>query len=205
MSKHSPEKAALFYTGKKTLKEFMAIPDVEEHFLNSQNFVTEKKFDFPYKTFRISTDGRFYCSPPIKNPVFKIHNLNEVKSASLTTAQGGSDALTGAVLFGAAGAVVGASSQKGFITIRIEMEKDFETVFFQTSDIPYKGNSKEYGEIMQNADKICRMLNENKATPENAQVDQEDFLSKLERLAALKEKGLLSDEEWTLAKEKLLR
>ena len=32
----------------------------------------------------------------------------------------------------------------------------------------------------------------------------EDFLSKLERLATLKEKGLLSDEEFEVAKKKLL-
>lgn len=47
-------------------------------------------------------------------------------------------------------------------------------------------------------------LNDNKKTSEPSPPETSDFISKLERLASLKEKGILSDEEFQQQKQRIL-
>ena len=209
----NPEKARLFYTKKKKLSDFKKIPEVEEVFLADNNFFPKTKLQLlnPWRHFYLSTDGRFYFSPDwFSQNVYRIYDCSKIKNVELFEAGSSSAALDGALLFGAAGAVVGASSKETNYCFKVTMNDPETPVMFALIGIqPVHGNTQEYRQVLTIAEKVITILKQyiksEEPQPDPAQPSiNSDFMDALRELAAMKKDGLLTDEEFNAAKSKLL-
>lgn len=146
-----------------------------------------------------------------------------IENNGVITQGGLGSAAVGGLLLGNAGVLAGAVIGKknhsvcNNMSIRVTVN-DLENplVSIPLNANPIKIDSPTYKAIRSTADQIMAKLqyicslNQSQikevgkiAEPGNVKSD-DDFITQLERLGALKEKGLITEEEWTQAKRKLL-
>ena len=213
MSNIAPDRAKKIIDGIKGFRSSKEIYDVDMYYLRLHRFDIVKEIVLDSKKerrFYLSSDNRFFFSPTLVDPIFKINNCSEVKRVSILTEDRGDDAMIGALFLGAAGATVGSNRRYGIVEIRIELNGDQDPVqYFKILQTEVSKKIPLYKDAVKCAELICHILEER--IPENHEsiIDSNintdrDFISQLEKLATLKEKGLLTDEEWLQAKRKLL-
>lgn len=132
-----------------------------------------------------------------------------IKNITLNTGEGGTEALTGALLFGGVGAIVGLGIKKVVLQLRIEYQNS-ETPFLYLyiNQFPTKASGPSFQFYAKAADRVLYDLkpyiDEDNDPLTQKKTEKLSFLSELKILAELYEKGLLSEEEWIKAKKKLL-
>ena len=135
------EKARKIYTGKKGLPDGKKLPEVEEHFFADNHFVPAFKLNLMDvgRSFYVTKDDRFYFSPDwFSRNVFRIYDCKKIKAVNFVETGASDSALEGALLFGAAGAVVGAGAKSQNYAIRVDMDDAEHPVMFAMISIALK-------------------------------------------------------------------
>ena len=203
------EKAMLIYTGQKAISSFKKYPEVEEHFFAVHNF--KPAFHVPLidsgRSFYISEDDRFYFSPDwFSKKNYVIHDCKRITDVDIVDVDSGNASVAGALLGGVTGAVVGGTFKHATYAIKVSLNDPDDPVVFALLSIgQIKQNSQNYRDMIgRSAEIVSRLKSYIKTTVHVDQINTDDFLAKLEKIAALKQAGLLTDEEFLAAKAKLL-
>ena len=158
------EKARKIYTHRKSVPDAKYYPEIEAVFFEDNDFFPALKIDLigSYRSFYISTDDRFYFSPSyFNNKKFEIFDCKKITDASLVQVGSTSDALTGLLIAGAAGAVVGAGNKAHNYAVRVDLDDQNTPVVFGLMYIaPVKQNDSAYANLVSQATKIVNKLKE---------------------------------------------
>lgn len=201
--------------------------------LVSAGFQIEKDVKEPSGNFYLAIDAKnrrwVLVIPNLPHPyIYKFKELISyelVDDGETTYSSNAGKALVGGLLFGAAGAVVGAASKKKVETTCEDMHIDLNInvikspmQVLQINDEEISRDSELYKQKLAFAKNIMAMLayikeNAEPTQPEEQQPEQKqlegpqgtgDIYAEIEKLHALKEKGIITDEEFQKKKSSLL-
>ncbi len=157
---------------------------------------------------------------PKNPPLFKYGEIVEYEFSEdgETITKGGlGRAVAGGLLFGAAGAVVGGATGKRkskqeitSMAIRVAISNPYHTgltVELIPAGTKYKTNSFTYNAFKQTANDLMSFLGSLKAQAEATSApsgSSNDVVEQIEKLSALRDKGILSEEEFQAKKQELL-
>lgn len=196
--------------------------------LVSAGFQIEKEAKEPSGNFYLAIDPKnrrwVLVIPNLPHPyIYKFKELISyelVDDGETTYSSNAGKALVGGLLFGAAGAVVGASSKKKVKTTCKDIHIDLNInvikspmQVLQINDEEISRDSELYKQKLAFAKNIMAMLAYIKENAEPTQPEQKqlefpqktgDIYAEIEKLHALKEKGIITDEEFQKKKSSLL-
>lgn len=190
----------------------------------SSGFTVSRKIEAEGLDFLLAiddTEKRWMLAQPIGSApkIYSFHDLisfDLIQNGNQIISGNDGKAAVGAVLFGAAGAVVGASAKK---TVRdmcsdLHIELNVNDLNCPLIKLPFieqqmAVNSPLYEIRSELARKVMAILSYIKANaeqPEQKTIEQpkQDIYGEIEKLHALKEKGILTEEEFTQKKKSLL-
>jgi len=176
-----------YIEGKRKLS-YALLPEVEQIFL-SDNHIRPPQCqvyfcDCQKRRFLFTPDkAKYYCSPTIDYQRFSLHNTGEVVAVDLLSHQAGDSSLTGGVLFGVTGAIVGSSQKKVTITVKLTTSNINEPfVELPIISIPTSPKKPVYNHCLDIANKIYgqfRKIINNK--PETGGPQRADAVSRYRR------------------------
>lgn len=209
----SKEKAGSYFTGQKTLDDVSKISAIEEFFFEENDFHYDTGNSYECEAYRRfimnSQKTKYYCSPKYGSKgAFRIRDCSKITSAELVVGEAGSAAVTGAVLFGVAGAIAGASMKKSIIRIVLQTTDIEEPIVnLEILPTPTATNNKVFTRCYDAANKIYGQLkaiadqNTNSAPQTATSMSVADELAKLKNLL---DQGILTQEEFDTQKKRLL-
>lgn len=214
-------KAAEYYVKKN---KFYAYPDVEKiepYFLEANNFHVGITLDCDYKYRHVMiNDDRslYYCSPFHAKPAFKIRKCAEIRGVELLDHVAGDGALTGALLFGVAGAVVGSADKKAVLIVRLHTVNINEPIVdLHILTTALSRNDKNFAMCFENANKIyghfkaiadansaMQATQSDESELGNVKDDTDEVVEKIRKYKALADDGIITQEEFEAKKKQLL-
>lgn len=213
----------LFYNDSKNLTKKDTIED-ELAFYDENNF--DNTIEFNENMMSINKKRKiicFYYKEMLDRIIF-FNNIIEcqiIKDSNIMEAGGIGRALAGGFIAGEAGAIVGATTRKSKnivsnLSIRIvtnELDEplyNLELLDFKL-DINKSLDEKFFKSAMQFANSVYAtiqaIINDNKNVSDNKEIEDKESnngLEQLEKLAELKEKGIITQEEFEKSKKKIL-
>ncbi len=209
----SKEKAQLFYTGKKKI-DVTKILEIEKFFFEEHGFEYDSADSYAcgneYRRFILNKQKiKYYCSPAFGSAGdFHIRDCDKITQAELLVEEAGSGAVTGAILFGAAGAVAGSSMKKSIIKIVLHTTDVNEPIVnLGILTVPTAKNNKIFTKSFEDANKIYGRLKTIADKNAPAAPQKTDFVSvsdELTKLKGLLDQGVLTQEEFDAQKQRLL-
>ena len=180
---------------------------IEPYFFNANRFVpgfSTECGDYKGRKFVINKEKtKYYCSPTYENQNFKIRDCNKIQKIEVKEKIDGSLRSPGFFSGGLMGSFLGEAIPTGTIYIRLETSDRAEPVV--CLDILSQNQSQfsaMHDYCLETARTIYRKLKE---IVGKDHITDEDLVSKLKELSELKQQGFLSEEEFILAKNKLLK
>ena len=211
----SKEKAEKYYTGKKNLDDVSKIPAIENFFFEEKDFHYDignsYECDSQFRHFILNSQKtKYYCSPKFGSTgAFRIRDCSKITNAELIVQEAGSAAVTGALLFGVAGAVAGSSMKKSIIKIVLQTADIEEPIVnLDILTMPTAPNNKLFTKCFDAANKIYGQLkaiadqNTGNTAPQSAA--SSSVADELTKLKNLLDQGILSQEEFDTQKKRLL-
>ncbi len=209
----SKEKAQLFYTGKKKV-DVTKILEIEKFFFEENGFAYDNTDSYAcgneYRRFILNKQKtKYYCSPAFGSTGdFHIRDCDKITKAELIVEEAGSGAVTGAILFGAAGAVAGSSMKKSIIKIVLhttDMNEPIVNLGILT--VPTAKNNKIFTKSFEDANKIygqLKIIAEKNAPSSSQATAPSSIADELAKLKDLLDQGILSQDEFDAQKARLL-
>lgn len=208
-------KAAEYYIKKGKFNAYPDVGKIEPYFLKANNFKAGTIFDcdYEYRHVMINEDkASYYCSPFFARPAFKIRKCAAVKKVELLDNVTGDSALTGALLFGVAGAVVGGSNKKAVLIVRLYTDDISEPIVdIHVLTTALSRNDENFAMCFENANKIYgyfKALAESNNIScqhiERSQDDVNDTVEKIRKFKGLLDDGIITQEEFEAKKKQLL-
>lgn len=187
---------------------------IEPYFFKTNNFIPGFSIECGDRLGRRfvlnKENSHYYCSPKDETSKYKIRECNKIQGIEFMENVTGNNALTGALLFGLTGAVVGYGQRREVISIKLHTTDIEEPIVnLEILSTPTDRNTEKYKYCYETANKIYgqfkAIVEKNNQVNNKKENSDYDFISKLIELSELKKQGFLSDEEFALAKEKLLK
>lgn len=210
----SQEKAKPFYSGEKKITDTSKIPEIEKFYFNELGFEYDNTTAYvcgtEYRRFILNKEKtKYYCSPAYGSiGAFRIRDCNKIKNAELIVEEAGSGAVTGAILFGAAGAIAGSTMKKSIIRIALQTTDINEPIVnLPILPEPMAKNNKYFIKCFNDANKILGQLKAiaDKNSPSSPQSSPSSSVAdELAKLKALQDQGILTQEEFDAQKKRVL-
>lgn len=210
------KKAIEYYLKFDKLKQVADIAKIEPYLLEANHFVVGKTFDcdLDWRQVKFSQDGTmYYCTPFFSQPKLKVRECARIQSVELLDSVAGDSALTGAVLFGAMGAVVGSTYKKSIILIRLHTDDVNEPIVdLHILITPLSKNKPEYLKCFERANMIyghfqeIARRNQNKGSQISAGGGDNtlETVEKIRKFKELYDEGILTKEEFEAKKKQIL-
>lgn len=206
------QKAAAYYMAHsgKSIKEKI-IEILEPHFLEANCFHAGNIFDcdYKYRHFMFNEDmTKYYCTPFPDDPRFIIRKCEEIERAEIVESAGKDGALTGALLFGAAGAIVGKGSKYARLGIKIYTSNINEPyVGIDVMSVLLGKEHKYFKMCLENTEKIygalCQVIAKKQKSRAGASNDEE-VIDRIRKFKVLYDEGIITQEEFEAKKKQLL-
>lgn len=185
----------------------------EDEFLKKVNFVEDFGLEFTdeksfTRCFLISKDRRFYCTPIMSNPIFRVERLDDIVDVSIsennTQIQGLHDMMIGNALFGAVGALAAGIGKGGKINdLHLDIvlrNTDDAHMRIDFIDDPIRIKSEIYQVVTLTAEKIYAQLKSAITTS----VDSMSIADEIRKFKELADEGIITQEEFEAKKKQLL-
>ena len=206
---------ALIKTNKLTDRNRAKI--IEGAFLRQNNFTPASKttLDFPERSFMLNADeSLFYFTPFHTVTTYGIYETSKITKVEIMSDVTGDSALTGALLFGVVGAVIGSENKKNNIYLKIELD-DYKVpvVIANIMCLPQSPKSRQYATYMDMAETIAAKLRsfigkrkeaEAQAAQSEAPKQGFDPFEAVKRFKVLLDEGIITQEEFDKKKKELL-
>jgi len=206
-------KAADYYTKRGKLSSYEDVMRLEPHFLRANGFLPGEKYccDRHYRYVMLNEDmTAYYCTPTYDKPLFRIRDCRSIQSVELLDNEAGSGALTGALLFGVVGAVVGSSNKKNILIVRLHTSDINEPIVdLHVLATPLARKDKDFARCFENANSIYGRLMAIAAqnTARSAKPQQQGApgqADEIRRYKQLADDGIISQEEFEAKKKQIL-
>lgn len=208
------QKLARGYIDYGTFASRGDITDLEKCFLAANNFSIGKSFrcDSDWRRFIFNQDmTQYYCTPSYnKGDTFKVRYCKEIMEVEFLDQATGSSAVTGAVLFGATGAIAGSARKKYTLMIRLHTTNIEEPIVnINILATAYQKGNQKFVEAFENANKIYGQLKiiaeKNKTSSLNKDLKTEsDPVQEIRRYKELMDDGIITQAEFEAKKKQLL-
>lgn len=185
----------------------------EDEFLKKVNFVEDFGLEFTdeksfTRCFLISKDRRFYCTPIMSNPIFRVERLDDIVDVSIsennTQIQGLHDMMIGNALFGAVGALAAGIGKGGKINdLHLDIvlrNTDDAHMRIDFIDDPIRIKSEIYQVVTLTAEKIYAQLK----SAITSSVDSMSIADEIRKFKELADEGIITQEEFEAKKKQLL-
>lgn len=185
----------------------------EDEFLKKVNFVEDFGLEFTdeksfTRCFLISKDRRFYCTPIMSNPIFRVERLDDIVDVSIsennTQIQGLHDMMIGNALFGAVGALAAGIGKGGKINdLHLDIvlrNTDDAHMRIDFIDDPIRIKSEIYQVVTLTAEKIYAQLK----SAITSSVDSMSTADEIRKFKELADEGIITQEEFEAKKKQLL-
>ncbi len=211
--------------GTKMILTQAQMNEVEREFWRRTNFEPFNVIRYINRTFAIDAESkRYYFTPYFGKHDFRINFIDEIieielseNNNTLIKSSGGTGgAIAGGILFGAAGAVVGSTFKNTKSSVMVDslciniVTSDKKNPFVKLDFIKSPiARDKYYKPIFETAQRIFSLLKStlhSKQSNENTVPGSDgDIINQLKELASLHDSGAITDDEFVLAKQKILK
>ena len=179
---------------------------IEPYFFKANQFVPGFLIpcgDYDGRIFTINKEKtHYYCSPTYENQNFVIRDVSQIKSVEIKETAVQKNALASGLLGGYTGVLLSNMIKHGKIRLMILTSDTREPeVNLPILSEPEMKDSEMYTDCYETAEKISRELKE---AADIAPATGGGLIGQLKELAELKEQGFLTEEEFAVAKKKLL-
>ena len=202
-----------YVMGSNRIKTVADMQKAENDFLKKVNFVEDFGLEFTdeksfTRCFLISKDRRFYCTPIMSNPIFRVDKLDDVVDVSISEnnaqVQGLHDMMVGNALLGAPGALAAGLGKGGKVNdlhldIVLKSTRDAH-MRIDLIDDPVRIKSDMYQVVILTAEKIYAQLKSAIALSPDS-LSSADEIRKFKELA---DDGIITQEEFEAKKKQLL-